>query len=59
MMTCFLGQGQALVLLTKTDFLRRSPEGGEVLYYALQRLICRCQYDSIVNVIERDKHRYV
>ena len=31
--------GQALVLLTKHDFLRRSPDGGEILYYALQRLI--------------------
>ncbi|CAF0743057.1 unnamed protein product [Rotaria sp. Silwood1] len=31
--------GQALVLLTKHDFLRRAPNGGEVLYYALQRLI--------------------
>jgi hypothetical protein len=31
--------GQALALLTKQDFLRRSPDGGEVLYYALQRLI--------------------
>ncbi len=31
--------GQALVLLSKHDFLRRSPDGGEILYYALQRLI--------------------
>jgi hypothetical protein len=33
--------GQALVLLTKHDFLRRSPDGGEILYYALQRLISK------------------
>jgi hypothetical protein len=31
--------GQALVLLTKHDFLRRTPDGGEILYYALRRLI--------------------
>ena len=31
--------GQALALLTKHDFLRRSPDGGEILYYALQRLL--------------------
>lgn len=35
---CF-SLGQALILLTKHDFLRRSPDGGEVLYYALRRLI--------------------
>jgi thiol:disulfide interchange protein len=38
---CLFLLGQALVLLTKHDFLRRSPDGGEVLYYALQRLISR------------------
>jgi hypothetical protein len=31
--------GQALLLLTKHDFLRRTPDGGEILYYALRRLI--------------------
>ncbi|CAF0748451.1 unnamed protein product [Rotaria sordida] len=31
--------GQALMLLSKHDFIRRAPNGGEVLYYALQRLI--------------------
>ena len=31
--------GQALVLLTKNDFVRRSPDGGEIFYYALRRLI--------------------
>ena len=37
----FQMNGQALVLLTKHDFLRRSPDGGEILYYALQRLISK------------------
>ena len=37
--------GQALALLTKHDFLRRSPDGGEILYYALQRLIS--SYSSV------------
>lgn len=37
----FFYLGQALVLLTKHDFLRRSPDGGEILYYALQRLISK------------------
>ena len=32
--------GQALVLLSKNDFVRRASDGGEVLYYALQQLIC-------------------
>lgn len=27
------------MLLTKHDFIRRSPQGGEILFYALQRLI--------------------
>lgn len=35
----FFKIGQALVLLTKHDFLRRIPDGGEILYYALQKII--------------------
>ncbi|CAF1108606.1 unnamed protein product, partial [Didymodactylos carnosus] len=31
--------GRGLSLLSKHDFIRRAPEGGEVLYYALQKLI--------------------
>ncbi|UJR33229.1 hypothetical protein I4U23_020684 [Adineta vaga] len=38
--------GQALALLTKHDFLRRSPDGGEILYYALQKLINPNKGDS-------------
>ncbi|CAF0871748.1 unnamed protein product [Adineta steineri] len=39
--------GQALALLTKHDFLRRSPDGGEILYYSLQRLINPNKGDSV------------
>lgn len=41
--------GQALVLLTKHDFLRRSPDGGEILYYALQKLISKFD-DSLMHM---------
>ncbi|CAF3142087.1 unnamed protein product [Rotaria socialis] len=43
----FQMNGQALVLLTKHDFLRRSPDGGEILYYALQRLINPNKFNAI------------
>ncbi|CAF4184912.1 unnamed protein product, partial [Adineta steineri] len=43
----FQMNGQALVLLTKHDFLRRSPDGGEILYYALQRLINPNKFNSV------------
>jgi hypothetical protein len=43
--------GQALVLLTKHDFLRRSPDGGEILYYALQRLISELLFYLIARTI--------
>ncbi|CAF1933706.1 unnamed protein product [Rotaria magnacalcarata] len=43
----FQMNGQALVLLTKHDFLRRSPDGGEILYYALQQLINPNKFNSI------------
>ena len=40
--------GQAFILLSKHDFLRRVPDGGEILYYALQRLISKF-YSSFAN----------
>jgi hypothetical protein len=42
----YLGQG--LVLLTKHDFIRRSPDGGEILYYALQRLISKFFFSYLI-----------
>ncbi|CAF2146116.1 unnamed protein product [Rotaria magnacalcarata] len=46
----FQMNGQALMLLTKHDFIRRSPHGGEILYYALQRLITPNKAVNLTNI---------
>ncbi|CAF4234969.1 unnamed protein product [Rotaria socialis] len=46
----FQMNGQALLLLTKHDFIRRSPHGGEILYYALQRLITPNKAVNLTNI---------